>query len=83
MRYYKLTDNSYLIQIGTGYGGEEITLEEYQKINEIIKTAPIAPDGYNYRLKTDLTWELYELSVAEEVLSAEEALSIILGGDVR
>lgn len=82
MRYYKIIDNGYLVQIGTGFGGEEITAEEYHAIAEVISTVPTAPDGYSYRLKADLTWELYELPVVEEELSAEEALAIILGGEV-
>lgn len=83
MRYYKMIDDGYLVQIGTGFGGEEITADEYHAIAEVISTVPTAPDGYSYRLKADLTWELYELPVVEEEdLTAEEALAIILGGDV-
>lgn len=82
MRYYKMIDQGYLLQIGTGFGGEEITEEEYRTIHEIIRAVPPAPDGYDYRLKGDLTWELYELPVVEEELTSEEALAIILGGDV-
>lgn len=81
MRHYKVIDNGYVTMLGTGYGGVEITAEEYSAIKEVIKSMPPAPDGYGYRLKADLTWELYELPVAEEDLTAEEALSIILGGD--
>ena len=83
MRYYKMIDNGYLVQIGTGYGGEEITAEEYHAIAEVISAVPTAPDGYSYRLKADLTWELYELPAVEEELTADEALAIILGGEVR
>lgn len=83
MRYYKMIDNSYLIQIGMGYGGEEITADEYRAIAEVISNVPTAPDGYSYRLKADLTWELYELPAVEEELTADEALAIILGGEVR
>lgn len=81
MRHYKVIDNGYVTMFGTGYGGEEITAEEYSTIMEVIKSKPTAPDGYAYRLKADLTWELYELPVVEEELTAEEALAIILGGE--
>lgn len=82
MRHYKVIDNGFVTMLGTGYGGEEITAEEYSTILEVIKSKPTAPDGYSYRLKEDLTWELYELPVVEEELTAEEALAIILGGEV-
>ena len=84
MRYYKIEDNEYLLAIGTGNGGEEITEAEYNNIVDIIRSGPTAPEGYGYRLKSDLTWVLWELPVtAEETdpeLTAEEALDIILGG---
>ena len=67
MRYYKQIGNGYLISIGTGNGHEEITAEEYGNILTIIKSRPTAEAGYGYRLKTDLTWELYELPPVEEV----------------
>lgn len=67
MRYYKHIENDYVLYIGTGPGGEEITAEEYENILTIIKSRPAAEVGYGYRLKTDLTWELYELPPVEEV----------------
>lgn len=67
MRYYKHIENDYVLYIGTGPGGEEITAEEYENILTIIRSRPTAEVGYGYRLKTDLTWELYELPHVEEV----------------
>lgn len=82
MKYFKTMIDGYIASISTGCGDEEIAAEEYQTIKEIIKSAPTAPDGYGYRLKSDLTWEMCELPVVEEVeLTAEEALTIILGGE--
>lgn len=84
MRYYKIADGDYLLAVGTGNGGEEITEAEYNNIVDIIRSSPNAPGGYGYRLKSDLTWELWELPVtpddADPELTAEEALDIILGG---
>ena len=84
MRYYKIVNGDYLLAVGTGNGGEEITEAEYNNIMDVIRSSHTAPEGYGYRLKSDLTWELYELPViAEETdpeLTAEEALDIILGG---
>lgn len=81
MRYFKTISDGYIMSVMTGLGGEEITAEEYHTIMEVIKNAPTAPDGYGYRLKEDLTWELWELPVVEEELTADEALAIILGGE--
>lgn len=80
MRYYKQIENDYIVAIGTGFGGTEITEEEYNNILSIIKSAPYE-DGKGYRLKTDLTWEEYEVEPieVEEEPSAEELLSIITG----
>ena len=45
-------------------------------------------DGKEYRLKTDLTWEEYDLPPEtepsdEDELSNDEALNIILGGTIK
>lgn len=84
MRYYKNIDGDYLVSIGTGSGGEEITQEEYENILSIIRNRPTPEAGYTYRLRTDLTWELVEAPVepVDDEISADEALDIILGGEV-
>lgn len=58
----------------------EITDEEYNNILSVIHLAP-HEDGKNYRLKTDLTWEEYDVEPieVEEEPSAEELLNIITG----
>ena len=61
MRYYKQIEESYLVSIGEGYGFTEITEEEYKYLDDVINNKPTPPEGYDYRLKTDLTWELCEL----------------------
>lgn len=83
MRFYKNIDGGYIISIGTGNGGTEITEAEYSEILSVIRNKPQAPDGYGYRLKTDLTWETVKLpdpEPADDDLTAEEALDIIMGG---
>ena len=63
--------------------GSEITEAEYNKIREIIRNRPTAPEGYGYRLTESLEWELYELPHAEdtdEELTDSEALDIIVNG---
>lgn len=84
--FYKIVENGIIEQVGWIRGrkptGTVISEDEYKELSSIMKSMPTVPDGYGYRLKADLTWELYELPVVEEELTAEEALAIILGGDV-
>ena len=82
MRYYKIIDNGYLTAIGTGNGGTEITEEEYNSLLEHIRNCPSAEEGYGYRLKEDLTWELYELPIiddSENEISGDELMTMIEG----
>lgn len=84
MRYNKQTSNNYILAIGTGYGGTEISEAEYNDIMAIIQSCPKV-EGKGYRLKTDLTWEAYDLPPEpepsdEDELSDAEALNILLGG---
>ena len=72
MRYYKTLDTKYLIAIGTGSGGEEISEQEYGEILKIIRNKPTARDGFDYRLKTDFSWEEYERTVPEPVDESAE-----------
>jgi hypothetical protein len=65
MRYYKIIDSNYLVFIGVGNGGLEITETEYNSLFEIINNKPTAPTGYDYKLTKELEWELYELPQAE------------------
>lgn len=82
MRYYKQIDSDYILTIGTGYGGEEITETEYNNIMSAIQSRP-STDGKGYKLKTDLTWEEYDLPEIvesdDDELSDGETLNILLG----
>lgn len=63
--------------------GEEITETQYNEILSMLRNRPTAPNGFAYRLTKELEWELYELPPVEELeLTADEALEIILGGEV-
>ena len=76
MRYYKTIDSGYIVSIGTGNSGAEITEQEYAEILETIRNKPTASEGFDYRLKTDLTWEEYAMPPIEpEPLTDEEALT--------
>lgn len=85
MRFYKHIIGDYLIGVGNGSGGEEITEAEYNSLLDVIRNKPSAESGFDYRLKADLTWELYELPPVPEddEITAEEALEIIRGGAVN
>lgn len=75
VRCYKQLSDNYITAVGTGCGGEEITEAEYDEIMSIIQSRPQAA-GKGYRLKTDLTWEEYDLPhQPEPELTAEEALA--------
>lgn len=76
----------YIITIGVGLDGTEIAEDEYNEILSTIENRPQA-EGKGYKLKTDLTWEEYDLPSTpepsdEDELSDTEALDIILGGTV-
>lgn len=96
MKYYKTIENNTLIAIGTGYGGVEITEEEYNRLLTEIRTkASLVEQVYNGEIAIDSVptqWqeeiqrrvdERIELegTLEEQDISAEEALDIILGGE--
>ena len=73
---YKYINDKYIIGVGTGSGGEEITEQEYNAILDKINNRPEAPEGYYYRLTTVMKWELVEIPkiepTAEEIIESEE-----------
>jgi hypothetical protein len=86
MVYYKQLSDNYILAIGTGPGGTEITETEYNSILSVIQSRPTS-ETKGYRLRTDLTWEEYDLPPEpepsdEDELSDAEALNILLGGAV-
>lgn len=75
--FYKCISDKYIIGVGTGSGGEEISEQEYNSILEKINNRPEAPEGYSYRLTTAMEWELCEVpkiepTTAEEIIESEE-----------
>ena len=80
MKYYKTVVNGYIEQIGTDTGGTKITKTEYNQILAAVRAMPAAEEGYGYRLKEDLTWELFELPEPSDDVDDAEALEILLGG---
>lgn len=96
MPKYALRDeNGKLIAIGTGYGGTEITEEEYNRLLTEIRTkASLVDQLYNGEITISdvpTQWQeeiqrrvderiAAEGSAEEHDISAEEALEILLGG---
>lgn len=82
MRYFKLVNEGYILFIGKGSYGEEITESEYNEILSVIQNHPQETETTAYRLKDDLTWEPYEIEPIPESdeVDDSEALEILLGG---
>ena len=82
-RYYKTVEDGYLVGIGVGAGGAEITREEYGRIEAVIAAKPTPPEGCDYLLREDLQWQsvaLPESGEAEDApLDPAEALELICG----
>ena len=97
MKYYaQYTDTGKLLAIGTGYGGTEITEAEYNTLlAEIREKAALVDKLYSGEITLDdvpTDWQAEiqrrvderiaaEGAAAEQDISAEEALNIILGGE--
>ena len=82
LRYYQTVEDGCIVSIGIGPGGEPIGAAVYEDIRARIDAAPTPPEGYGYRLRTDLRWELYPLpepEEEEETLDPARALEMICG----
>ena len=98
MRYYaQYNENNKLIAIGTGPGGTEITEAEYNELLTMIREkAALVDKLYSGEITIDevpADWQkeiqrrvderiAQQGTIEEQELSAEEALDIILGGEV-
>lgn len=82
MRCFVLTENGYIIAVGTGNGGAEISEAEYNEILSVIHNKPKATDTTDYRLREDLTWEEYEFEPPDPDPDIDDAelLNILMGG---
>ena len=98
MRYYaQYTESGHLIAIGTGPGGVEITETEYNALlTEIREKAALmgrlykgditiadVPEAWREEIQRRVDEQIAaEGAAAEQDISADEALDIILGGGV-
>ena len=85
MSYYKQLSDNYILAIGRGYGKDEISEQDYNEIMSVIQSCP-NENGKGYCLRTDLTWEEYDLPPVvlsdDDELFASEELDLLLGGAV-
>lgn len=73
MKYFKNIEGDYITSVSTGNAGHmELTQAEYENILSIIRNRPTAEDGYTYKLRTDLTWDLAEEPIPEDEEATEE-----------
>lgn len=77
MRKFKNTENGYIVSLSTNYGQTEISDAEFENIKEVIRIAPIAPEGYVYMLRDDtLEWDLTRpFPIIEPEPTPDEALT--------
>lgn len=74
MSFFKNEKNGYIESIcETGYEKDgNLTESEYYEILNAIQNKPVIKNGFDYRLKTDLTWEEYELPPEEPSEATEQ-----------
>ena len=78
---YKIVENGYIVLIGIGENkyAQQMSKEEYDKIMAVIENKPKAQQGYDYKLKEDLTWELCEMPIVE--ITEEEYQEAVISNE--
>ena len=81
MRRYKEIAGGYLLSVGTGSSGAEITEEEYNTILTVIRNKPASTETTDYRLRENLTWEAYRIDPPDPDPDIDDAelLDILMG----
>ena len=80
MRYYKFTNNGYIVLVGIGNGGTEITEEEYNAIQNAIASKPTPTETTDYMLTENLEWVAFAVEPVDPDIDEAEAFNIIFGG---
>lgn len=86
MKYSKRNVDGYLVLLcesNTVIAGEEISVEEYERIKQVLSTKPTPRDGYGYRLREDLTWEEYEIPVLSESDNSNEVYNEKIESEIK
>lgn len=80
MRHYKIVKDGYILLIGIGNGGEEITEKEYNAIQYAIANKPTPTETTDYMLTVDLEWVAFAVEPVEvDDADAEEIVDILTG----
>lgn len=82
MNYYRNDKDGYLLGIGENGFGTELSKSEYDGIAEIVGNKPPRTETTDYRLKSDLTWESYQIEPSPDEPTVEdkaEAYDILMG----
>lgn len=80
MKYIIVKQNGYIVSVGTGNSGTEISEEKYNEILFVIHNKPKGTTTTDYRLREDLTWEEYEIPpIPEPEPDANEIVDILTG----
>ena len=74
-------DGGYIVGVvaGVSAGNSNCNEAEYMMVRDVLRHRPEAPDGYYFRLRNDLEWELCRVPEISGEISDTEALAIILG----
>lgn len=82
MMHYAINyDGGYITGVvaGVSAANSNCTEAEYRETKAMLLNPPDAADGFYYRLREDLEWELTEAPEISGEISDAEALAIILG----
>lgn len=83
MRYYEIHNNGYVVGVGKGDVGTEITEERYNSVLSVLPLKPPAIGNTDYLLTIGLVWEPYERPPAPPpeptVEDKAEAYDILMG----
>jgi hypothetical protein len=58
MMYKKVVKDGYILGVGKVTAGGNIDEKEYNHLADIFHSVPETPDGFQYCLRVDETWEL-------------------------
>lgn len=77
-----LIENGYILAIGEGFPGVQITDEEVSAIMNAIKIKPPATEDADFRLREDLIWEEFPIDPPDPdpEINESELLDILMGG---
>ena len=79
--YFKVANDGYILGLGIGSKGIEISENEYNSLTGLFHSKPLDTETVGYKLnELTLEWESYEKSAEPDVIDDSEAIDILLGG---